>query len=91
MKKSPRETAAVPYAPPPEEARRSRALAVKERHEGELLGLPGVMGVGLTECDGREAIVLYLRSEEARSGLPREMEGVPVTTEITGEITARGD
>jgi hypothetical protein len=91
MTKLPRETAAVPYDPPPEKPPRSRALAVKERHEGELLGLPGVEGVGLTERDGRETIVLYLRGEEARSGLPREMEGVPVTTEVTGEITAQDD
>jgi hypothetical protein len=90
MTKVPRETAAVPYDPPPKKTPRSRALAVKERHESELLSLPGVEGVGLTERDGRETIVLYLRGEEARSGVPEEVEGVPLTTEITGEITALG-
>jgi len=89
MPKPPRETAAVPYDPPPDEGPRSRALAVKERHERELLELPGVEGVGLTGREGREAILLYLHDEDARSGVPSEVEGVPVTCEVTGPIEAQ--
>ena len=89
MTKPPRETAAVPYDPPPDDAPRSRALAVKERHESELLGLPGVEGVGLTERAGRESILLYLHDEEARAGVPAEVDGVPVACEVTGPIEAQ--
>lgn len=84
----PDETAAMPYDPPPDEAPRSRAHAVKERHERRLLELPGVEGVGLTEREGGEAILLYLHDEAARAGVPEEVDGVPVACEITGPIEA---
>lgn len=84
----PDETAAVPYDPPPDDAPRSRARAVKERHEQRLLDLPGVEGVGLAERGGAEAILLYLRDEASRSGVPTQIDGVQVACEITGPIAA---
>lgn len=83
------ETAAVPYEPAPTSGARSRVLAVKERHEAELLDLPGVEGVGVTDDDGQEVIVVYARDEGVAATLPQSLEGVQVLTVVTGPITAQ--
>lgn len=62
--------------------------AVQNRHTDRLLELEGVVGTatGLTP-DGRPAIkILTARPEVA--GIPRDLEGVPVIVEVTGEIIA---
>ncbi|HET7791507.1 MAG TPA: CARDB domain-containing protein [Gemmatimonadales bacterium] len=67
------------------------ALAVQMRHTDSLLRVPGVVGtaVGLLP-DGRPAIRLFL-SEGGIAGLPAELEGIPVTTTVTGMFMARSD
>ncbi len=63
-------------------------IAVKERHTGMLLGVPGVVGtaVGLT-ADGQPAVKVYTKAAGV-SGVPDSLEGIPVVVEVTGELFA---
>lgn len=68
--------------------------AVLASHDKELLSIPGVTGVyvgvlgdGKTPC---LKVMLSKRTQAADRSLPRELEGYPVTTEVTGEIRPFG-
>jgi hypothetical protein len=73
-------------------------MEVQDRSTADLMSVPGVVGTatGLAP-DGRIAIMVYLKEEfrtpvkgngiSAR-GIPAEIEGVPVITEVTGEFRA---
>src|SRR5688572_18852107 len=67
------------------------AVAVLRRHTPFLLERPGVLGTAVTRLpDGRLAMQILLE----RSGiaaLPPAIEGVPVTTRVTGRIMAFSD
>lgn len=60
-----------------------RAREVLERHRSELLGLPGVVGVGIGEGG-----VIELLVEEEPGPYPREVEGVPVRVRAVGRLRA---
>ena len=64
---------------------------VKERHEGRLLSMPGVISVGVGWVpDGNPAIVVGLdghRPETFRE-IPEELEGYRVQVEVIGPIRA---
>lgn len=87
MNSPPRENAAVEYRPEIP-GPRTEAGRVKECHETELLAIDGVEGVGLGSRGGREVILAYVRDAATRDRLPEEIEGVPVTAEVTGRIVA---
>ncbi len=60
---------------------------VKRRHSAELLGLPGVCGVGVEKGkNGQYVIALHLETEdpEVEARLPKEIEGYPVETIHSG-------
>jgi hypothetical protein len=64
---------------------------VKERHEGRLLAIPGVIGVGVGVSEkaiGQAAIEIYVKetTEARRQTLPQSLDGVEVKTIETGEI-----
>jgi hypothetical protein len=66
---------------------------VKERHEGRLLGVPGVIGVGVGVSEkaiGQAAIEVYVieGTESLRRTLPGSLDGVDVKVVETGEIRA---
>ena len=66
---------------------------VKERHEGRLLAIPGVIGVGVGVSEkaiGQAAIEIYVKetTEGRRQALPQSLDGVEVKTIETGEIRA---
>jgi hypothetical protein len=66
---------------------------VKERHEGRLLAIPGVVGVGVgvsEKAHEQAAIEVYViqATESLRQTLPRSLDGVEVKTIETGEIHA---
>jgi hypothetical protein len=66
---------------------------VKERHEGKLLAIPGVVGVGVGLSDtviGQAAIEIYViqATESLKQVLPKSVDGVEVKTIETGEIHA---
>lgn len=63
--------------------------AVRDRHERTLMTIDGVEGVAIGRSPiGEDALVVYLRDEGAASKVPRELEGYPVQTVVTGEIDA---
>lgn len=62
---------------------------VRRAHEARLLGVEGVVGVGLGQTSiGDDAIVVYLRDRHAARRLPSDIDGVPVVTNVTGDIDA---
>jgi hypothetical protein len=65
---------------------------VKERHELELMSVSEVAGVGVSKDPlGRDVITVYLTrdSEQARSAIPKAIEGVPVDVRVVGDIVAQ--
>ncbi len=60
------------------------------RHGDALMGVPGVVGVGETEFEGRPAVMIMVLedSEEIRAALPETVAGFPIVVDVTGEITA---
>ena len=60
---------------------------VKRRHAAQLLGLPGVSGVGVQKDEsGQFVLTLHLDSADAKAfdGLPSEIEGIPVRLVVSG-------
>lgn len=61
------------------------------REEGaSLMEIPGVTGVGQTEIDGKQYILVMLeqRSPEMEAKIPSTLGGYPVTVEVSGIIQA---
>src|SRR3989442_1057023 len=60
------------------------ALAVHRRHTFELMAIPGVVGtaVGFT-ADRRPTIEIFTKTGGV-SGLPDDLEGIPVEVQVTG-------
>jgi hypothetical protein len=60
---------------------------VKRRHSAELLGLPGVCGVGVAKGRGGGLVIaIHLDTDDpdVKARLPKELEGVPVETVVSG-------
>ena len=63
---------------------------VKTQQESSLMSVPGVVGVGIGECNGRPCLTVYLEKETPESKtIPTEIEGFKVGKEVTGQITAQ--
>lgn len=62
---------------------------VLDRHESDLLAIPGVVMVShrLVEPRG-EAIIVGVTDAGVLGRLPHELEGIPVRGEVTGSIDA---
>lgn len=63
-------------------------VAVKDRHERELLNLSGVVGVGIGECKKKPCIRVFVekRTPELERRIPKQIEGIDVDVEVTGPI-----
>jgi hypothetical protein len=63
---------------------------VKAQHELALLDLPGVQGVGIGDSGSDVVIKVYVdeATPAVTERIPREIEGVPVVVEQTGEFHA---
>jgi hypothetical protein len=62
---------------------------VKEDHAGELMKLPGVVGVYVGALDDGKAcigVMVVRRTRELTEQIPRTLEGYPVRIEESGEI-----
>ena len=68
------------------------ATAVRDRHEDELMRIPGAIGtaVGASDQPGQPAIVVYVKkmTPEAQAAAPKEMEGVPIKLIQNGGFVA---
>jgi hypothetical protein len=80
----------------PSDAEVDYTRVVKERHESELFGRPGVIGVGVgaDEADAsRGAIVVYFATAAGThpqpQGIPAEVDGVPVRVVPTEPFAAQ--
>jgi hypothetical protein len=64
---------------------------VMQRHEADLMSIPGVVGVGVGQCDGKACIKVLVEREtpELARTVPEELEGVRVDLEETGQIRAQ--
>ena len=70
------------------------AREVKQRHEGAMMQIPGVVGLGVGAADGAPgvaAIEVYVERDTPalRRAIGTQLEGIPVKVVETGEITAR--
>jgi len=66
---------------------RSIAEVLKDRTDW-LLSLPGVVGMGVGECDGKPCIKVLVErnTEELARTIPKTLGGFPVVTVETGKI-----
>ena len=67
------------------------ALVVQRRHTQALLEIPGVIGTAVTGMPGGRAGVLILTERPGVTGIPLELDGVPVSVRVTGRIMALSD
>jgi hypothetical protein len=60
------------------------------RHTDRLLSIPGVVGVGEGERAGQPVVLVMVAAltPELAAELPDDLDGHPLVTEVTGEITA---
>ena len=74
----------------PTDSELERVSQVKDRHNDDLLHLPGVVGHGVSlaqDGSGRPVIVLFLKDERPSvDNFPSTLEGVSVETQVTGEF-----
>ena len=69
----------------------SKVGGVLQKHEQRLLGIAGVKGVGETLGPlGEPAIVVYLTHAGVARSLPSTLDGLPVVTQVVGEVDAYG-
>lgn len=62
---------------------------VMARHEFSLMNTPGVVGIGIGECDKMSCIRVYLEKETLESkSIPKQLEGFKVDVVITGPVKA---
>ena len=65
--------------------------AVLKEHTDEWMSIPGVVGTGIGECEGKACIRILVakKTPELLQKIPSELEGFVVDVEETGEIEAR--
>lgn len=68
------------------------AKAVRDRHEDQLMKVPGAVGSGIAAGDqpGQAAIVVYVKklTPQVQAATPKDVEGTPVKLIESGEIIA---
>jgi len=64
------------------------ALAAQAKHTGRLMADREVLGTGVGRLsDGSPEVTVFARNASAAARVPRDLDGIPVTVEVTGEIT----
>ena len=63
---------------------------VKEQHESELMAVEGVVGIGISRCEEKPCIEVYLANESPnlRKQIPTRLDRFKVDTKVTGNIEA---
>lgn len=82
-----RATPATPGDEPPATSAAGETLIA---HHDALMNRPGVVMIGETlDALGRPAIVIGVRTAGDLGGLPSTIDGVPVVTQVIGEVDAQ--
>jgi len=63
---------------------------VLKRNEERLMAMPGVVGVGIGESEGKPVVIIMVKelTPELKNKLPQNLDGFSVKAEVVGEITA---
>ena len=63
----------------------------KEKHQADLMNLPGVVSIGIGLSKGETVIIIGLdgKHPSTEKALPRELEGYKVVSQDVGTIRAR--
>ena len=65
---------------------------IKEKYESEIMGIPGVTGIGIGNNHRKAGLAIKVYVErltpELKLRIPAELEGYPVIAEVTGEFRA---
>ncbi|MBD2525810.1 hypothetical protein H6G86_26090 [Nostoc sp. FACHB-133] len=64
---------------------------VKDQYESDLLSINGVVGVGISKCENKPCIKVYLENESPnlKNQIPKQLDGFKVDTQVTGAIQAQ--
>ena len=81
-------SAGQPGGLPPDSPGLERAIDVANENAG-LVDRIGIVGIGVGTDSGGDAVIRILLDRPGIRGLPTELDGVPVETEVTGMIVAR--
>ena len=80
----------APTSTPPEETPPAEIVDVMEKHQEELMRIPGVLGVGIGRSETTGEFVILVMVEEMtpalQEALPKELDGFKVEPVVTGEI-----
>jgi len=72
------------------EPARGSASATVTAHTERLMALPGVVVVGETrDATGQPAVLVGVKTSRALAKVPTQIDGVPVVTQVVGEIDAQ--
>jgi hypothetical protein len=66
----------------------NEARAAKARLRSDLAGRDGICGVGISRGSGGYRLRVNLQRESDRTGVPAQVEGVPVDVRVSGVIRA---
>jgi hypothetical protein len=68
----------------------TRASQVLTKHHDALMGRKGVTMIGEgVDARGQPAIVVGVENAKDLKGLPQEIDGIPIITQVTGAIKAQ--
>lgn len=69
-----------------------RVTKIQDRHTGELMRTPGVLGTATgLDAAGNLAVLVLTERPLGKGRLPASLEGLPVVEEVTGKIVAMAD
>jgi hypothetical protein len=59
---------------------------VQEQYESQLMSLPGVVGVGIGDCNGKPCLKVFVeeKTPQLEGQIPTQLEGFEVDIEVTG-------
>lgn len=80
----------VEYEPQPDPGSQRGILAVRNKYEADIMAIPGVKGIGVTQnATGDDAIVVYVLDESVAARVPKSLGDFEVETVVVGEIDAQ--
>ena len=61
--------------------------AVQKQYESQLMSIPGVVGVGIGECNGQPCLKVFVtkKTPELEQQIPKQLEGFKVDIEVGGQ------